>query len=1804
MKNLYAVLGRTAHETKESVQKYGSSFGKVAIKLTFLLNLLFVGFTNAQITTTTWNFAANSTGWTGNFSRSTVTNASMCGTAAMRRNLWSSPTTGNLVSPILPGTNNLGQITLTYKYKAANYSSPYAAANPWGYFNVQVGNTATGPWTTVQAVSQETQTGSCITKTVTFTPPSGNLYIKWDCFWTVGDYWLSFDDITVSQAAAVACSGTPAPGNTIASAAAVAPGSTVNLSLQNSTAGTGVTYQWQSASSSTGPWTNFGTSTATQTTPAITANTWYRCLVTCSGNTGTSTATQVTLTYCTPSSSSVDGTGITNVTFGTGPTVNNTTGAETNNYGNYSSQSGGLYQGQSATVAITFTTSIYDYNTVVWVDWNNDLDFADAGEQVYTGLSTTTAPNTLNATFTVPATATIGANYRMRIGAGDAAAPSYCTTGATYTCFEDYTITVLAPCVPAGNQTTYGAGSWIGYVYNSATPGAFSTYSGFVTESTTFNRTHTSATGATTNLCFNNQDLFTIRYKNTTNFPAAYYTFSVGGDDGVRFSVDGGATWLINNWIDQGYTVSSNPTPIFLSGNVNMVFEYYENSGGAQSSFSYISAPACSGTPTPGNTVASATAVVAGGTSNLSLQNATAGGGVTYQWQSATSSTGPWTSISGATLPTYTATVTANTWYQCIVTCTASSATATSSPVQITLTYCIPTGTAAYYITNVITTAGITNISNATAANGGYGNFTAQSASNSIGTGTNFSIAHSATVGGAGVGVWIDWNNDLDFADANEQIANSAAWNYSPYTGTINIPAGTPVGNYRMRVVIDYNATSPIACPVGISGETEDYTFSVSTPPACAVPTALTSSAVTSATATISWTAASPAPTSGYEYFVSTSATAPTVGSTPTGTTAAGITTASLTGLTANTTYYFWVRSNCGGANGTSVWAGSSSFFTGPCVPSGTAAYYITNVTTTGGTTNISNATASNGGYGNFTAQSASNSIGTATNFSIAHTATGGGAGVGVWINWNNDMDFADANEQIAISAAWNYSPYTGTINIPAGTPAGNYQMRVVIDYNATSPIPCSVGISGESEDYTFTVIALPPCAGTPNPGATTATSTQVFAAGSTTLGITTAQNGTGITFQWQSGASASGPWTNISGATNATYVASPITATYYQCVVTCSNGGVTGTSTPIQISVNPYCEPVYTTGKTSGDLISNISIAGTTLSNNSGTAATNPAYTFFTGQPNYTCDLVAANSYTVNVTIGTWGSQGIAAWIDYNDNNIFEASELIGSTATTIGTGTGGTPIPANHTASFTINLSCTPPLGTHRMRVRDVYFVNGPTIDPCATYTFGETEDYLVNIIAGPAFTPAFTTTPAATSCIGTTVNYVATAGQTNYAWTFAGTAGTDYTLVSGGTSTSNTASVTWITGGAHSMTMNYASPLGCASSGAVSNTVTMPTAGTSLSQDNENATCIVNQNGWVHFYHSSGRLIGSINSQGQNLGAVTVTSYVDPTNALVPACTNPNPIYSTSVMQRHWVITPTNQPTTAVLVRFPYSNAEFSGLTSAASTNANPNDDLLTPADLGMTKYSNGTAANVNGDATDNCGSGTSTFHTQLGNGSATTYSAVSANYVDFSIPGFSEFWLHGSAQSSPLPVELVNFQANCNGEGKVNVTWATASEHNSANFTVEKSRDGINWTVMASLAGAGNSTQMINYSTVDNNAAAGVNYYRLTQTDFDGASETFNIASANCGDNSSLTTVKVYPNPSAGDFYIDFTSEEITGASVITITDARGMEVYKMNVTVEKGSNVFHIDHMEAAPGMYYIQVSNGTATSNIVKHSLR
>ena len=159
------------------------------------------------------------------------------------------------------------------------------------------------------------------------------------------------------------------------------------------------------------------------------------------GNDGSQTTSTLELTYCNPAPSSVDGNGIVRVEMGT---IDNSTGTETNNYGDYSAQSTDVNPNTTVNVDITYETG-YTYSTKIYIDWNNDKDFDDSGEEVYSGESLSANPTTLNASFSVPQSQATG-TYRVRIGGADSGPVTPCYTG-TYSSFEDYAINVVAATV-------------------------------------------------------------------------------------------------------------------------------------------------------------------------------------------------------------------------------------------------------------------------------------------------------------------------------------------------------------------------------------------------------------------------------------------------------------------------------------------------------------------------------------------------------------------------------------------------------------------------------------------------------------------------------------------------------------------------------------------------------------------------------------------------------------------------------------------------------------------------------------------------------------------------------------------------------------------------------------------------------------------------------------------------------------------------------------------------------------------------------------------------------------------------------------------------------------------------------------------------------------------------------------------------------------------------------------------------------------------------------------------------------------
>jgi hypothetical protein len=98
---------------------------------------------------------------------------------------------------------------------------------------------------------------------------------------------------------------------------------------------------------------------------------------------------------------------------------------------------------------------------------------------------------------------------------------------------------------------------------------------------------------------------------------------------------------------------------------------------------------------------------------------------------------------------------------------------------------------------------------------------------------------------------------------------------------------------------------------------------------------------------------------------------------------------------------------------------------------------------------------------------------------------------------------------------------------------------------------------------------------------------------------------------------------------------------------------------------------------------------------------------------------------------------------------------------------------------------------------------------------------------------------------------------------------------------------------------------------------------------------------------------------------------------------------------------------------------------------------------------------------------------------------------------------------------LPITLISFTGD-NDKGNVRLNWQTASEINNDYFIIDKSTDGIHWNEFRRVSGAGNSTSILTYEEYDILPNPGVNYYRLTQVDFNGESETFNVVAVDIHD----------------------------------------------------------------------------------------
>ncbi|WP_445453579.1 reprolysin-like metallopeptidase [Flavobacterium sp. 25HG05S-40] len=155
-------------------------------------------------------------------------------------------------------------------------------------------------------------------------------------------------------------------------------------------------------------------------------------------NTVSVTTLANSVTYCTSRGNSTADEYINRVQLGA---INNTSG-NNSGYGDFTALSTNLVRGTSNSVTITpaWTGTVYSEAYRVWIDYNKDGDFLDAGEQVFNRNRTTATP--ITGSFTVPATASLGTT-RMRVSMKYNASPTSCEA-FSFGEVEDYTVNITS----------------------------------------------------------------------------------------------------------------------------------------------------------------------------------------------------------------------------------------------------------------------------------------------------------------------------------------------------------------------------------------------------------------------------------------------------------------------------------------------------------------------------------------------------------------------------------------------------------------------------------------------------------------------------------------------------------------------------------------------------------------------------------------------------------------------------------------------------------------------------------------------------------------------------------------------------------------------------------------------------------------------------------------------------------------------------------------------------------------------------------------------------------------------------------------------------------------------------------------------------------------------------------------------------------------------------------------------------------------------------------------------------------------
>lgn len=169
-------------------------------------------------------------------------------------------------------------------------------------------------------------------------------------------------------------------------------------------------------------------------------------------------------------------------------------------------------------------------------------------------------------------------------------------------------------------------------------------------------------------------------------------------------------------------------------------------------------------------------------------------------------------------------------------------------------------------------------------------------------------------------------------------------------------------------------------------------------------------------------------------------------------------------------------------------------------------------------------------------------------------------------------------------------------------------------------------------------------------------------------------------------------------------------------------------------------------------------------------------------------------------------------------------------------------------------------------------------------------------------------------------------------------------------------------------------------------------------------------------------------------------------------------------------------------------------------------------------------------------------------------------------------------------TPLPIELLYFEAKAIENNKVELNWQTASEIDNDYFVIERSKNTSRWEKLTTIEGANNSTNLIEYTTIDDLPFSGVSYYRLKQVDLNGT-VTYSKTRVVAMNTFNTSELNIYPNPTSQSITLIGSQEELEFISVFNLL---GQDVTNQITVKRINKNKILIDFLSLEDGMYLVR----------------